>query len=290
MDSPLVSIITRTRDRPRFLERACDSILAQVNPPPFEWIVVNDAGDAAEVEAVLAPARKTLAARLIVRHLDHSMGMEHASNFALRHASGLYATVHDDDDTWLPNFLRNMVAWLRHSDHQGFAGVVCHTVHVIETVENGDIRQIASGPFNTWLEQIDLWRLLQQNPFPPISFLFKRSVWEELGGFDESLPVLGDWEFNVRVALRHRLGLLPKALARYHHRRGSSNPAHANSVTAGDSLHRDWEGRLRERWQAHPPHPDLPHFGALSRVAAATFAASRTSARLLSLPLRPGPQ
>lgn len=290
MDSPIVSIITRTRDRPRFLERARDSILAQKRPPPFEWIVINDAGDPTEVKAVLAPAANILAERLIVIHLDHSNGMEHASNAALRQANGLYAAIHDDDDSWLPDFLHLMVSWMNQPDHQNFAGVVCHSVHVLESVEEEAIQPVGSGPFNDWLEEIDMWRLLQENSFPPISFLFKRSVWEELGGFDEALPVLGDWEFNIRMALRHPIGVLPKPLARYHHRVPSSNAAHANSVTAGDALHREWEGRLRERWRAHPPHPELPHFGALSRVAAAALAVKRTTSRLLSLPLRPGPQ
>lgn len=290
MDSPLVSIITRTRDRPRFLERARDAILAQQNPPPLEWIVVNDAGDPGEVEAVLAPARAQLAGALHLLNLDHSKGMEHASNRGMRHARGLYAIIHDDDDTWLPDFLYLMAEWLRHPSRHCFAGVVCHSIHVLESVQADRIEPVGSGPFNDWLQEIDVWQLLQENPFPPISFLFKRSVWEELGGFDETLPVLGDWEFNLRVALKHPIGVLPKALAQYHHRIRSSNPAHANSVTAGDSLHRDWEKRLRERWQAHPPHPALPHFGALSRVAAARLAANRSAARLLSLPLRPGPQ
>jgi glycosyltransferase involved in cell wall biosynthesis len=290
MDSPLVSILTRTRNRPRFLARARESVLGQHAAPPFEWIVVNDAGDPRLVEEILQPAQSSLPQRLHVLHLPHSKGMEHASNRGLRLATAPYLVIHDDDDSWEPDFLQQMIGWLEEPDHASFAGVVCHSTLIRESADDETIRPIGSAPFNAWLTRIDPWRLLQENPFPPISFVFRRHIWEELGGFDEGLPVLGDWEFNLRVALLHPIGVLPKPLARYHHRVQASDPDHANSVTAGNDLHQEWERRLRCRWLSSPPLQDLPFFGAISQAAATTLAASRTRAALLSLPLRPGPQ
>jgi hypothetical protein len=56
------------------------------------------------------------------------------------------------------------------------------------------------------------------NFFPPIAFVFRREVLERIGGFNETLPVLGDWFFNLEFLLEDDIAVLPEPLARYHHR------------------------------------------------------------------------
>ena len=46
-----VSIITRTKNRPQFLKRACESLINQTFKN-YEWIIVNDAGDISHIEKV----------------------------------------------------------------------------------------------------------------------------------------------------------------------------------------------------------------------------------------------
>lgn len=287
MAPPIVSIITRTKNRPLFLSRARESILSQINPPDWEWIVVNDAGTPGPVDSVMESAITAFPDRIHVIHRSVSKGMEQASNTGMHKARGKYAVIHDDDDSWFPEFLNTMVKELDKLENAKTAGLVCHSVHVVESVRDDEIVTLAEAPFNGWLKEINVWRLLQENTFPPISFLFRRSIWEELGGFDTSLPVLGDWEFNMRIALRYPIGVLPVQLARYHHRKNPSDPAQANSVTDGDALHRTWERKLRERWMKAPPASSIPLFGLLSRVAAASLQINRSAEALLSLPTRP---
>ena len=289
MNRPKVSIITRTKDREQFLSRAVQSVLGQANPPEWEWIVVNDAGDRAVVEAVLAHVPQALASRVSVIHLLESKGMEHASNQGIQQARGNYLVIHDDDDSWHPDFLRKMSAWLDQEENASCAGVVCHSQRVEETVDKDGIQVHAETPFNTWLESIDPWTILEENPYPPISFMLRRTAYDEVGPFDESLPVLGDWEFNVRVILNRPIGLLPELLARYHHRPHGQSGSSANSITAGHNKHRHWEKVLRERWHQSPPLPGLESFGALASVAGSIKANRDRLDRLFSLPIRPGP-
>jgi len=253
MSAPLVSIITRTRDRPVLLRRAVQSVLGQEAPPPWEWIVVNDAGDRAEVESVLQPARAAHPERVRVLHLSASRGMEHASNQGIAASSGQFLVLHDDDDSWEPPFLHTMGAWLEDPAHADFAGVVCHTVRVVERIEDGAIREAHRHLFNADTQAVTFWRVLKENPFPPISFLFRRSAYTAAGPFDASLPVLGDWEFNLRVLSRFPVGLLPEPLARYHHRLPGARAEDSNTVTAQDQLHRRTEERLREHWKTDNP-------------------------------------
>ena len=54
MPQAAVAIITRTKDRPLLLRRAVESVLGQTHA---DWVhvIVNDGGDPAAVEQVVAP-------------------------------------------------------------------------------------------------------------------------------------------------------------------------------------------------------------------------------------------
>jgi GT2 family glycosyltransferase len=253
MQSPKISIITRTRNRPLLLARAVQSVLGQVNPPEWEWIVVNDAGDPDEVRRVLEPATTAHPDRIRQINIAASRGMEHASNTGIREANGEFLVIHDDDDSWEPAFLNRMCGWLDEPAHAALAGVVCHSVRVVEQIGEDGIHEEFRHPFNPDLNEITFWRVLQENPFPPISFVFRRGAYDAAGPFDESLPVLGDWEFNLRVLARHPVGLVPEPLALYHHRPPSVTSDYANSITEQDNRHREVETSLRERWESQNP-------------------------------------
>ena len=289
MSNPKVSIITRTRNRDLFLRRAAQSVLGQQDAPAWEWIVVNDGGERQNVEAALAEAQRQHPSRIRILHLSRSNGMEHASNRGIELASGQFLSIHDDDDSWAPAFMREMVAWLEDPANGKFAGVVCHSLRVEEVVEEDRLITKDEAPFNTWLKELDPWTILEENPFPPISFLFRRAAYDEVGPFDESLPVLGDWEFNVRLILRGPIGVLPKVLAHYHHRPRRTTGPSANSITAGHHTHRHWEEALRSKWKESSPFSALPQFGLLAAAAGPIKASRDRLDRLFSLPIRPGP-
>jgi glycosyltransferase involved in cell wall biosynthesis len=266
MPHPEITILTRTRNRPVLLARAMQSVLGQENAPEWEWIVVNDGGDRAEVETCLQAARA--GGRLRLLHTGRSQGMEHASNFGLREARGTSLVIHDDDDSWDPRFLSRMAGFLNNPAHREFGGVVCHSVRVVERLQEDSIEERFRHPFNPELSSLDFWSVLKQNPFPPISFLFRRSAYQATGPFNESLPVLGDWEFNLRVLARFRIGVLPEELAFYHHRDSGTEAAYANSITAGDDRHRAVEARLRREWARQNPFGLPPESLGAAAVAA----------------------
>ena len=253
MKDPLVSIITRTRDRPLFLKRAGASVMGQEEAPSFEWIIVNDGGEREPVEAVGADLREEDRARTRVRHLPVSRGMEHASNVGVELAGGRYLVIHDDDDSWDPSFLRLMTGYMEEAGNRSLGGVVCHSLRIVERIGIGTFVEEKRHPFNDWLKELDFFRVLMENPFPPISFLFRRSLYQRAGPFREDLPVLGDWEFNLRALARERIGVLPRLLARYHHRPPGASGPEANSITAGDRRHRETEKALREEWMRDNP-------------------------------------
>ncbi|MBP9943988.1 MAG: glycosyltransferase family 2 protein, partial [Desulfomicrobium sp.] len=46
----------------------------------------------------------------------------------------------------------------------------------------------------------------------PSCVMFTRSLWDELGPFDESLPACEDYSLWLRVGARHPVGLVPEPL------------------------------------------------------------------------------
>ncbi|HZS40774.1 MAG TPA: glycosyltransferase [Polyangia bacterium] len=245
-DMPKVSIITRTKNRVLLLKRALQSVDEQTFGD-WEHVIVNDGGEPAPVDEVVAARGDSRRARTRVIHNPRSLGMEAASNVGLRQAGGDYVVIHDDDDTWAPEFLAQTTAYLDSVAHEpSSAGVITHSVRVQERIANEVIVPLDVAPVNDWMENVTLFRLAANNPFPPISFLYRRSVLADIGYYREDLPVCGDWEFNLRFLSRYEIGVVPKPLARYHQRVSSAEGAYTNSVIGSGGLTiRRYEARVR---------------------------------------------
>ncbi len=243
-----VAVITRTKNRPLLLPRALDSVLGQT----FEdWIhvVVNDGGEPTAVDRLIAERAGRYAGRCHIVHNNMSRGMEAASNQGIEAASSRYIVIHDDDDAWRPEFLRNTVAYMQ--DHAAFpklAGVISHTERVIETIRGGRIKTVVKHDFNSWVTTVHLFRMLAENMFPPISFLFQRDVLAKIGLFREDLPVLGDWDFNIRFLQHFEIGVLREQLAYYHHRLAKDPIEFSNTVVGQSERHESYSALLRNDW------------------------------------------
>jgi len=242
----------RTFERPVLLARAIASVQQQTFS---DWtlVVVNNGGDPATVNKVVhAATQRTLrhTGTVQVVHVQERLGMEAASNRGLAAIESEFFAIHDDDDSWNPEFLSTMVARLE-ADLSA-AGVVCNTTRVIETLKGDRVWPVREEPYLSNPGLLTYRGLLGGNTFAPIAALFRRSTLEAVGSFDESLPVLGDWEFNLR-AVRHGV-LLHEArnLARYHWRTPESDPGFGNTVTEGIDLHNSVRLELQNRWMLHP--------------------------------------
>ena len=246
---PKVAVITRTKNRVIMLSRAARSVSAQTFRD-FVWVVVNDGGDAAEVDRLVDLYRATMPAVIVVHHAVNK-GMEAASNAGIGASSSEFVVIHDDDDTWEPTFLERTVGFLEQDSRIPFGGVVTAITHVDEEMTDTEVVIRARKPWHPThaaypVGAIQLADLCVVNQFAPIAFLFRRSVYDEIGGYDESLPVLGDWEFNLRFVARHDIAALPDLLANYHHRPASTN-SYGNSVLAGALSHVAYDAILRNR-------------------------------------------
>lgn len=284
LEEPSIAIITRTKDRPILLERAARSVAGQTYRN-IRWVVVNDGGDPDPVRGVL---EKSLVdpGRIVFRSHPESLGMEAASNAGIRASTSDLIVIHDDDDSWEPGFLEQSVTFLNR--HKGlYDGVVCHSTHVEEVISGNTVLECGRRPFNNWLDNVQIAEMATGNVFPPISFLFRRALWERLGGFDETLPVLGDWDFNLRFLMEADIGVLPLSLANYHHRSNegaNTDGTYANSDSGSENPHVAFNAILRNRYLRRAARE--PDFATLAGLMGQAYGLGDLRSRLQTAPAR----
>lgn len=242
-----VGIITRTKDRPLLLARAAESVSSQIYKN-YKWIVVNDGGSEEAARSVIEKSCVDPTRILLVSNKT-SQGMERASNIGISHADVDFLIIHDDDDSWEPNFLRRTVEFLSSPEGLRYGGVITQTTYVSEEIDGDEVIIHSRTPYMDWVRSIQIPEMASGNLFPPISFLFRRSEYDRIGGFNERLPVLGDWFFNLEFLLEADIAVMLEPLANYHHRdRPSSSSAYSNSVIGGRSKHEEFNAVMRNEF------------------------------------------
>lgn len=265
---PSVGIVTRTRNRPLLLRRALSSVASQTYP---EWhlVIVNDGGARGLVDDLVAELHPG-DPRIHVIHRPQSTGMEAASNAGLAELETDLAVIHDDDDSWAPTMLEASVRTLRDltTRFPSVRGVVTHVTAVFETVAGDTVIVDWAAPWHADLEApmdagpVELSELMVRNLFPPIAFVFDRRAALAVGAFDETLPVLGDWDFHMRFAVAHDVWVHPEPLA-FYHLRPDAGGALGNTVIAERDTHSIYRRHLENVWLRRAMGAD----GAASAVA-----------------------
>lgn len=245
---PAVAVIVRTKDRPVFLRRALRSITGQTLAD-WECVIVNDGGDPSVVEELIADLGDEYRDRVTATHHDESRGRWVSANAGVMATSAPLLTIHDDDDSWHPEFLQRASEYL--NDNQHADGAVSRVEIVWEKFVGSNVEETGREMFQGHLHDVTLADTLLFNRFVPIGLLYRRALHEELGLYDDSLPVVGDWSFYLKVLARGPLPYLAAEPYAYWHQRAEDTSAHGNSVVAEGSAHErhDWlirDAALRE--------------------------------------------
>jgi glycosyltransferase involved in cell wall biosynthesis len=185
---PLVSIVIPCYQQAHYLEEAIESVLAQTYPH-YEIIVVDDGSpdDTAAVAARYPPVR-------YIR--QKNQGLAAARNTGLRASQGAYLTFLDADDRLTPGALAR--------------GVSCLTEHPEAGLVFGCYRKInAQGELLPTCPPAyagsDLYHdLLKFNCIGMVcNVMYRRAVFDRLGGFDPNISPAADYDLYLRVALPH---------------------------------------------------------------------------------------
>ena len=105
---PEVSIITPVFNSSKFLEETIASVFNQTFTD-WEWMITDDKSTDNSVEII----QKVNDSRIQLILSDKNGGAGHARNLSLKQASGRFITFLDADDFWEPNFLEEMIWFMK---------------------------------------------------------------------------------------------------------------------------------------------------------------------------------
>lgn len=227
--NPLVSLIVRTFNRPRFLQEALQSICAQTYPN-IEIVVINDGGT--DVGAAVNGCTEQVSALQLVQ-LPRNIGRSGAANRGLSVAKGEFIGFLDDDDTLDPDHIAGLVQALQQNPE---ASVVYAGVRVEN--DKGQVESDFNFPF-------DRQRLLASNFIPIHAVLFSRRLIEEKGiRFDEGMDFYEDWDFWLQLS-RHASFLHVDKISATYRAQGQSGVGLQASV----NIQKQGRERLFDKWR-----------------------------------------
>ena len=188
--SPLVTVVTPAYNVAKYVGETVDSVLRQTFAN-FEYLVVDDGSEDVSADVARAHAGDDLRFRLIQ---EGHRGLSGARNIGIREARGRYISYLDGDDRWHPRFLERQVALIESLPSE--VGAVFARCRMI--LENGTpafLQRERPGSYDF----DDL--LIKNNPTRSGSaLLIKKSCFDDVGGFDESLHYVEDFECWLRIA------------------------------------------------------------------------------------------
>jgi glycosyltransferase involved in cell wall biosynthesis len=187
--NPLVSVIVRTKDRPRLLMQALRSIVVQTYRP-IEAVLVNDGGCDLDIEMIKTNS-KDISLNYI--RLEKNTGRAHAANVGVDAASGDYMGFLDDDDELYPDHVSSLLSSLQRSGYD----VAYSAVEMIERDVNNEDNPIQSRI--VFAREFSYEDLLIWNYIPLISVLFAADILRDQR-FDESFELFEDWDLLIRAA------------------------------------------------------------------------------------------
>ncbi|WP_136587032.1 glycosyltransferase family A protein [Microbacterium hydrothermale] len=237
-----VGIVVRTRHRPAFVRGALADI-AEQTLADRRVVVVNDGGDAAEVDRVVAASGLT---GVEVVHIpDGQGGRCVAANTGVRALDTEYVVLHDDDDRWHPDFLVRTAAWL--DAHPDDAAVAVPTEIVYEEKRDGAWTEVGRAPFWAGMQRISLTEMMSINRIVPIAVLYRRAVHAEVGWYDETLDAVEDWDLYLRILNVHGIGFVAGEPLAFWTQRPDADGLDANSMFGLAAEHARDDAVVRDR-------------------------------------------
>ncbi len=182
-----VSAVIPTWNRAEQVSRAVASVLAQTRPP--EEVIVVDDGSTDGTAERLADEHPSVT----VLHGEHR-GVSAARNRGIEAARGDWIALLDSDDTWLPEKLEAQLGALAEAPKHR----LCHS----DEIWIRDGRRVNPRRRHAKRGGAIFRHCLPLCAISPSSAVIQRSLFADVGLFDETLPACEDYDLWLRVCSR----------------------------------------------------------------------------------------
>lgn len=185
MSFPLVSIVIATYNRGSIIERAIETVQLQ-DYPHKEIIIVND-GSTDNTAEILARYPD-----IHVITNKQNLRLQKSLNIGCHAARGKYIARLDDHDVWLDaRKLSKQVALLESQPEVGVVGTAI-------TLGNRTV-------INPLSDQSIRHQMLFRCPFSHVTVVFRKALFEQVGGYDENLKYSEDWDLWMKMGMKANL-------------------------------------------------------------------------------------
>jgi glycosyltransferase involved in cell wall biosynthesis len=235
-----------------FLDHSISSILGQTLSD-FEFVILDDASTDNSIGRLREWAGRDQ--RIQIHERKKRLGLSGSSNAVVAQARASIVARMDADDIAHPDRLRRQWEIIQNSPNIAAVGTLCNGIDTTG-------REVRPR---------DRWRLVRRSgyiPFPHGSAMFRREVFDKVGGYDETAIAGEDQRLFSRMAAHGRIVTLPDVL--YSYRYHSNNATLFNGLRAvgvnhsnnGDSLAALYMLGAMRLWAGEPPmllEPMLKH-------------------------------
>lgn len=225
MDDPLVSIVVITYNSSTYIEETLDSTLGQ-NYPNLELIISDDCSTDNTVEIcrnwLEKHGKEFKRTKLVVAPVNR--GVAPNCNQGIREANGEWIKGLSGDDKFLPNTIRDYVDYVKENPEAkivfgefSFYGVNQTLVKKAKSSYEEKLYPLIKK------EQRKQYKNILKHMFVPGPGLFyKKSLWKEIGEFDENYPMAEEYPFIFEILRRgNRIYFLDKEVYGYNIREQS---------------------------------------------------------------------
>lgn len=272
MNHPLISVIMSTYNDELYIAKSLESILHQT-VRDFELIIFDDCSS----DGTVAKIREYEDARIHLICNEENCGLTKNLNKGLRIAKGRYIARMDGDDiSELTRFEKQLAFLEKHPE------VYLISCHAQNFGESNLVNRIKGNS-----DELQC-RMLIRPVFAHPGFMMRRELIDEGFFYDESFRTAQDYEFAVRVAKKHAIGMVPEILLHYRvHKKQISNTACGNQITNADRVRQmqlqklqislsEQEQKIYDDW-AYERKPDGPEeFLAASKLLQKLVRANET--------------
>ena len=192
-----VSVIIPTHDRRDVVRRAIDSVLRQTHAP-HEVIVVDDGS----TDGTGSDLTRDYPEIVVLR--QQNRGVSAARNAGIAQASGEWIAFLDSDDEWLPEKLQRQVDLVAGDAD----AVLCHC----DEIWIRDGKRVNPGKRHAKSGGRIFRACLPLCAISPSASLIRRTLFDDVGLFDEGLPACEDYDMWLRVCSRYPVHFVDEAL------------------------------------------------------------------------------
>ena len=185
-----ISVIIPTYNRILFLKRSIDSVLEQ-SLKPYEVIIVDDGSS----DGTSTMIKKNYPKINLI--CQENKGVSAARNIGIRASSGDWVCFLDSDDEWKKNKLNEQMLAIKKNTNYSF----CHSNE--EWIKNGkkinQKKKHKKYGGDIFKECLDMCRI------SPSSVMINKSVFDDIGFFNEDLVVCEDYELWLRICAHYKV-------------------------------------------------------------------------------------